>query len=116
MAYDTHLADRVRNYLAQYSTQAVEEKEMFRGLAFLVNDKMCINISGDRLLCRFDPARQPEVEERPGYLPMIMKGKELAGYCLVEPQGCRSSRDLAWWMQLCLEFNPRAKSSKRKGK
>ena len=40
MAYDTLLADRVRKYLAEFPKLEIEEKEMFRGLAFLVNGKM----------------------------------------------------------------------------
>jgi hypothetical protein len=56
---------------------------MFKGLAFLVNGKMCVNVSGDELICRFDPARDDEVAERNGFQPMIMKGEQLRGYCYV---------------------------------
>ena len=44
MAYSIALANRVREYLAEIPHITVEEKAMFGGLAFLVNDKMCINI------------------------------------------------------------------------
>ena len=44
MAYSITLANRVREYLAEIPHITVEEKAMFGGLAFLVNDKMCINI------------------------------------------------------------------------
>ncbi|GAA4343854.1 TfoX/Sxy family protein [Flaviaesturariibacter amylovorans] len=77
---------------------------------------MCVNVSGDNLMCRFDPALGPEVAERPGYLPMLMKGKQLRGYCYVEPHGFRSAKDFAAWMTLCLDFNARARSSKKKTK
>ena len=30
---------------------------MFRGLTFMVNGKMCVSVSGDKLMCRFDPQR-----------------------------------------------------------
>jgi len=49
MAYSITLANRVREYLAEISHITVEEKAMFGGLAFLVNDKMCINIGEDTL-------------------------------------------------------------------
>ncbi len=113
MAFDEQLADRVREYLAQFPKLKIEEKKMFRGLAFLVNGKMCINISGQNLMCRFDPALIDEVAERKGFMPMIMKGKELKGYCYVEPAGFKNKKDFEFWINLCLDFNDRAKSSKK---
>ena len=80
MAYSTVLADRIREYLAEIPNITVEEKTMFGGLAFLVNDKMCINIGEDVLMCRFDPERTEEIAEREGFLPVVMRGKELKGY------------------------------------
>ena len=50
MAYSITLANRVREYLAGIPHITVEEKAMFGGLAFLVNDKMCINIGEDTLM------------------------------------------------------------------
>lgn len=116
MAYDIKLADRIREYLVQFPKLKIEEKEMFRGLAFMVNGKMCINVSGENLMCRFDPALQEEVAERNGFLPMIMKGKELNGYCYVEPEGFKRKADFEYWANLCLAFNEKAKSSKKKKK
>lgn len=114
MAYDEKLADRIREYLSNIPGLRVEEKKMFRGLAFMVNGKMCINVSGENLMCRFDPALQNEVAEKNGYEPMVMKGKQLKGYCYVEPAGFKSKRDFEYWMTLCLDYNPQAKSSKKK--
>ena len=57
MAYDTKLADRIREYLAEIPNLKIEEKKMFRGLTFMVNGKMCINVSGENLMCRFALAR-----------------------------------------------------------
>lgn len=114
MAYSTKLANRVRTYLAGVSTITVEEKEMFSGLAFLVNDKMCVNVSGDDLMCRFDPALYDEVGERPGYQPMIMRGRQLKGYCYVSEEGYKSKKDFEYWIKICLDFNTKAKSSKKK--
>jgi TfoX/Sxy family transcriptional regulator of competence genes len=76
MAYDKTLADRVRAYLAELPKLEIEEKEMFRGLAFLVNGKMCVNVSGNNLMCRFDPTLTEELSAKRGFLQMIMKGKE----------------------------------------
>lgn len=85
---------------------------MFGGLAFMVDDKMCINASGDNLMCRFDPLFQEKIEKKRGYLPMIMKGKKLQGYCYVEPTGFKTKKDFEFWMKLCLEFNQQVNHSK----
>ncbi|MBL7921986.1 MAG: TfoX/Sxy family protein [Bacteroidia bacterium] len=116
MAYDTQLADKIREYLAAFPKLKIEEKEMFKGLAFMVNGKMCVNVSGENLMCRFDPSLQEELAEKKGFLPMIMKGKELKGYCYVEPEGFKSKKDFEYWINLCLSFNDKAKASKKKKK
>ena len=116
MAYNTQLADRIREFLVQQPRISIEEKKMFRGLCFMVNGKMCVNVSGDNLMCRFDPALQEEIADRRGYLPMIMKGKELSGYCYVEPAGFSTKKDLEYWLNLCLAFNEKAKASKKGSK
>jgi len=112
MAYDTKLADRIREFLAQLPNLQIEEKKMFRGLTFMINGKMCINVSGEKLMCRFDPKLTQDVAEKNGFLPMIMKGKEYHGYCYVEPTSFKNKKDFEYWMNLCLGFNDRAKSSK----
>lgn len=112
MAYDEKLADRVREALAHHPR--VEEKKMFSGIAFMVDGKMCVNVSGDELMCRFDPALQDEVAEKPGFRTMVMRGKELKGYCYISPEAIKSKKDFDYWINLCLSFNSRAKASKKK--
>ena len=113
MAYDTILARRIREYLIPFTKLKVEEKKMFRGLTFMVNGKMCVNVSGEKLMCRFDPALTEELINKRGFLPMKMKGKEYKGYCYVEPAGFENKEDFEYWVNLCLHFNKNAKSSKR---
>lgn len=114
MAYNIELADRVRERLSQISGLEITEKKMFSGLSFLVNDKMCINISHDNLMCRYHPDLEEEVSEKKGFLPMIMKGKQLKGYCYVEPAGFQKPADFEYWIKICLDYNPLAKASKKK--
>ncbi|MBS1625856.1 MAG: TfoX/Sxy family protein [Bacteroidetes bacterium] len=112
MAYDHDLADRVREALVD--VPHVTEKEMFTGIAFMVNGKMCINVSHDSLMCRIDPALTDELLEREYTSPM-MKGKTpMKGYVYVSPEGFRTKKKFDYWVRLCLEFNPLAKSSKEK--
>lgn len=111
MAYDEKLADRLREALAHLPK--VEEKKMFKGVSFMVNDKMCVNVSGDELMCRFDPDLQDELSAKNGFRSMVMKGREMKGYCYVSPEAIRTKRELDFWVKLCLDFNDRAKSSKK---
>jgi TfoX/Sxy family transcriptional regulator of competence genes len=114
MPYSTKLAERVRTYLERIGDVKIEEKEMFKGLAFLVNGKMCVNVSGEDLMCRYDPELELEVAERTGFQPMIMKGKQLRGYCYVSEEGYKSKVNFEYWLKICLDFNEKAKASKKK--
>ena len=66
MEYSIKLADRIRTYLETLSDIKVEGKEMFKGLTFLVDGKMSLNVSGEDLMCRYDPQMEVEVAEMPG--------------------------------------------------
>jgi hypothetical protein len=65
-------------------------------------------------MCRFDPALLEEVAEKKGYQPLTMRGKEYKGYCYVDPTGFKSKKDFEYWMDVCLDFNKRAKAFKKK--
>ncbi len=54
MPYNLETAERIKTYLKSIPQIKFEEKKMFGGLAFMVNGKMCINASGDNLMCRYD--------------------------------------------------------------
>jgi TfoX/Sxy family transcriptional regulator of competence genes len=113
MAYDTKLADRIREHLAEIPNLEIEEKKMFRGLTFMVNGKMCVCVSGENLMLRFDPKLQEKLSEKNGYETMMMKGKEYKGYCYINPEGFKAKKDFEYFINLCLKFNPLAKSSKK---
>lgn len=114
MPYDIELANRIREYLSQFPSLKTEEKKMFQGLAFMINDKMCINVSSENLMCRFDPGLYEELALKKGFQPVIMKGREYNGYCYVTPEGFQSKVNFEFWINLCLEYNNKAKSSKKK--
>lgn len=113
MAYDDQLAERVRRFLAENAT-SVEEKKMMGGLCFLVRGKMCVGIEKRRLMVRIDPEIYESALTRKGCVPMDFTGRPMRGFVFVEPEGTRSGRDLHSWISLALEFNPRAKASKKK--
>jgi len=114
MAYDIALADRVRAYLSGLPDLQVEETKMFRGVTFMVNGKMCVSVSGDELMVRFDPELQDEMVEEPGFRSMLMKNRVYKGYGYIDQSTIKTKKRFEYWMNLCLEYNPRAKASKKK--
>jgi TfoX/Sxy family transcriptional regulator of competence genes len=114
MAYDEKLADRIREALQHLPN--VEEKKMFRGITFMVNGKMCLSVSGEEMMCRFDPALQDAVAEKNGFRVMRMKEREYKGYGYISKDALKSKKDFGYWVSLALEFTKRAKAAKKKRK
>lgn len=112
MAYNEKLADRTREIIV-ITHKKVEEKKMFGGLCFMVNDKMCIGVEKDRLMVRLDPAKYDEVMEKEGCKPMDFTGKIMKGYVFVDADVLNTKKKLEYWVNLALEFNKIAKSSKK---
>lgn len=114
MAYDSKLVNRIREYLYEKIPDLeIVEKEMFSVLNFMVNGKTCICVSGKNLMLRFDPKLQTELSEKNGYETMLMKGKEYKGYCYINPEGFKAKADFEYFVNLCIEYNKIAKSSKK---
>ncbi|SFC87243.1 Transcriptional regulator of competence genes, TfoX/Sxy family [Flexibacter flexilis DSM 6793] len=105
------LPDRVRAMLADVPN--VTEKQMFGGLAFMVNDKLCVCAYENEILCRLDPALQEEAAEQHGCRLMHSNGRTYKGYIYVNEQILRQENQLQYWVNLCLEFNQYAQKSKR---
>jgi len=74
MAYDEKAADRIREIIS-VNNKNIEEKKMFGGICFMVNDKMCVGVEKDRLMVRLDPEKYNEALEKEGCRPMDFKGK-----------------------------------------
>lgn len=116
MAYNTHLVNKVREFLAEIPDIEVEEKEMFAVLNFMVNKKTCVCVSGESLMLRFDPKLQEEISERNGYQTMLMKGKEYKGYCYINPEDFKDLKDFEYFIKICLDYNRIANQSKNRTK
>jgi len=94
----------------------VEEKAMFGGLCFMVNEKMCVGVEKERLMVRLDPALYDEVMEKEGCRPMDFTGKIMKGYVFVDASALNTRKKLEYWITLALDFNKKAKPSKKKKK
>ena len=103
MAYDEDLANRLRELLAD--EQAITEKKMFGGLAFLLHGHMTVSASGKGgLLARIDPADTDAALKRPHVTRMVMGGRSMDGWIRVAPEGARTKRQLEPWVKRSLAF------------
>ena len=102
MAYDEELASRVRELLAR--EDAITEKKMFGGLAFLLHGNMAVSASRTGgLLVRIDPAATGAAA-RPHASLMEMGGRTMAGWITVAPEGVEAERELAAWVERSVGF------------
>ncbi len=113
--YNEKLAGKTREIIA-ITHKKVEEKKMFGGLCFMVNDKMCVGVEKERLMVRLNPDLFEEVMEKEGCKPMDFTGKIMKGYVFVDIQALNTKKKLEYWVKLALEYNKIAKASKKKTK
>ncbi len=119
MAYDEFLADRARQILKEKSV-SFSEKKMMGGLCFMVDEKMCFGMHVDKhsnsslLMARIGPDNYTKALEKEHCMEMNFTGRSMKGYVFVTEDGIDLDEDLESWIQLCLDFNPLAKSSRKK--
>ena len=114
MAYNQKLALRIRECLAEIPN--VEEKEMMGGLTFMVNDKMCVGIIKDEMMCRIDPELHDMAITKKGCRTMDFTKRPMKGYVMIDNAGMTTQKQFDYWISLCLDFNTKAKSSKKRKK
>ena len=114
MAFDEKLVNMVREALMHLSN--VSEKKMFQGLTFMVNDKMCVGVRNDEIMCRIDPEIYEAALDRPGCRPMIHGKRQIKGYVFIGEEGYKRKEDFSYWINLAITYNKIAKPSKKKRK
>ena len=121
MAYNQFLADRINKILKEKKANFFEKK-MFGGLCYMVNDKMCCGSLYDKkretdyLMARIGEDAYENEIGKDGVYPMDFTGRPMRGYIFVTPEAMDLDKELEHWVQLCLDFNPKAKASKKKKK
>lgn len=111
MAYNSKIADRVREALEHLPD--VEEKEMFRGICFMVNGKMCVCVSGEELLCRIGSGQVETALEKNYVRQMIIRDRPSKDFVYISEEGYHNKKDFGHWIKLALDFNPLAKAAKK---
>jgi len=121
MAYDAYLGERITAVL-KTRTPNFYSKNMMGGLLFMVDDKMFCGIHHDKkygghlLMARIGEEAYNAHIDREECLPMDFTGRPMKGYIYITPQGFDLDEDLEYWLDLCLQFNPMAKATKKRNK
>ena len=96
MAYDEALAARIRAALEDQD--AVTERKMFGGIAFMVGGNMACGVIRDDLMVRVGPDAHDAAVAEPHVRPMDFTGKPLKGFVYVSPLGFRTAQALRSWL------------------
>lgn len=115
MAYDEYLSERIDRILKDKKVEFLSKK-MMGGLCYMVDDKMCVGVVRDELMARIGPEVYEEALQRPGCKEMNFTGRSMKGYVFVDAEGIDLEKDLEYYIQLAINFNPMAQSSKKKKK
>jgi hypothetical protein len=118
MAYDKYLTERIAHVLVNLKV-VYTSKPMMGGYLFQVDGKMLCGVlkdkqTGDNLLMARigEDAYQKEIH-KPACRPMDFTGRPMKGYIFVTDEGLDFDKDLQYWIELALAFNPFAKASKK---
>ena len=96
MAYDETLAERIRDRLAD--EPGVTERRMFGGLGFMIEGHLAVAAaSSGGLMVRVDPERSEELAGD-GAAPMVMRGRPMAGWLLVDRAALDDDAVLGEWV------------------
>ncbi len=82
----------------------------------MVNDKMCVGVNNDAMMVRLDPEIYEECLKKKGVREMDFTKRPMKGFVYVEETGLETDDDLGTWIQHALDYNPKAKSSKKRKK
>jgi TfoX/Sxy family transcriptional regulator of competence genes len=102
MAYDPGLAQRVREVLGD--RPGISERNMFGGIAFLVNGKMFAGLIGNTLMARVGPERHDDALAMPHVRVMDFTGRVMKGYVYIDPPAIEDDDALKAWVNWCEQY------------
>ncbi|WP_428818577.1 TfoX/Sxy family protein [Microbulbifer sp. MCCC 1A16149] len=100
MSYSEELARKVRGLLEP--NDGLTEKQMFGGLAFMLNGNMACGVVGEELMVRVGPENYQEALGERYTRPMDFTGRPLKGMVYVEEDAI--AEDLDGWVTRGVEF------------
>lgn len=78
---------------------------MFGGIAFMINDKMCLGVDKEDVILRCEPGQTEELLSRKGARVFDLTGKPMKGWLLVGPEGISRKQDFEFWVSTALAAN-----------
>lgn len=95
MAFDEHLADRVRRLLRD--EDGATERKMFGGLAFMVGGHMACGVTGDALMLRLGADGAAAALRNEHVRPMDFTGRPMKSMVFID-RGGLEGRQLDEWV------------------
>jgi hypothetical protein len=102
MAYDEHLASRIRKALGR--APGITERKMFGGIAFLRHGLMFVGVSDSTLMARVGKEHYEDSLAREHVRVMDFTGRPMAGYVFIDEPGIATDQALGFWLKRCLDF------------
>ena len=102
MPHNGHLAGRVRSILAD--EPLLGERKMFGGISFMLAGNYCCGVLNDDLVVRLRAEDAARALEQPHVRPMDFTGRPMKNWFYVAPEGLKTRRALAIWVQRAREF------------
>jgi hypothetical protein len=102
MAYDEKFAARIQKALGP--RKGLVAKQMFGGIAFLLNGNMCVGIHKDELIVRLDPGATAAALSKPHTRVFDLTGRPMKGWILVAPKGIATDARLAKWIAIAVTY------------
>ena len=102
MACDEALADDIRNKIGDHP--GLSERQMFGGIAFMINGNMAVGVSGDELMVRVGKDNHEEAVALPGARIFDMSARPMRGWVAVAPNGFAREADLDAWIERGVPF------------
>ncbi|MDO9548724.1 MAG: TfoX/Sxy family protein [Candidatus Marinimicrobia bacterium] len=102
MAYNTYLADRIRNQLG--NNPMVEEKKMFGDVGFLIHGNMACGVNQDNLIVRIGPEMYHPALTQEYVAEFDITGRPMKGWIMVGEKGYTGDKDLEFWIESGIRF------------
>jgi TfoX/Sxy family transcriptional regulator of competence genes len=96
VAYDTELAERVRDAIAL--REELTEREMFGGIGFMLGGNMACGVIGEELIVRLGPEEAERALAEPHTRPFDYTGRPMKGWIYVAAAGLKGDDELAEWV------------------
>jgi TfoX/Sxy family transcriptional regulator of competence genes len=101
MAYDKKLAEKLTALVK--NRKGFSQKEMFGGIAFMLNGYMCFGVHKDELVLRMDEDSAIQSLKRKYTRPFDM-GRPMKGWIMVSKDGFKTKDNLYKWISLAIKF------------